>query len=397
MKEIKEQVSAASLLAKKMLNRLSPKEDQALQEWLSKDDNHLLANDILDQDHLEVWRAEIEQVNVATAWDEFSSRMKRIKRKSKRRFIRILKYTTSAAAVLLLAFILHYQHGQYLNREELLSSNTDMNETFVKAELILSDGQVINLEKSKEDLIVEGDILVEHKKGKVNYSLNTISPNVPPLANTLRVPKGGAYEVILSDGTKVCLNSGSELSFSTPFSTTERRVKLKGEAYFDVKHHANTPFIVEVAQQQIQVLGTAFNISAYSDDLSVITTLVEGQVKIMYEAGDQTLTEYLKPNEQSILNIETMDLSKKKVDTQLYTTWKDGRLKFKDESLASLIKKIERWYDVEVLFSDESLKTLRFTGDLPRYPQVANILKILEAEVELKVSIQDEQIILLSK
>jgi len=202
----------------------------------------------------------------------------------------------------------------------------------------------------------------------------------------------------LPDGTKVWLNSSTELTYTVPFSGDERRVRLKGEAYFEVAQNKEKPFIVETDYQDVEVLGTHFNISAYPDDSNVFTTLVEGKVKVNSNANKQVkLLGYLLPNDQLVLNKKNNGVYKLDVDTYLYTAWKDGRFAFKNESMESFFKKISRYYNVDVIIMDNSVKKINFTGDLPRYDDITKILNIIEAEMSVHIEIKEKNKIYVTK
>ena len=197
------------------------------------------------------------------------------------------------------------------------------------------------------------------------------------------------FKVILPDGTLVYLNAASELRYPVAFTGSERKVELTGEAYFEVTKNKAMPFIVHTAKGDIQVLGTHFNIMAYSDDPSMKTTLLEGSVKISQPA--KNITKMLKPDQQAVLS----DIGIKVIDVNAEdaVAWKDGIFLFNDDHLDDIMKKISRWYNVDVEFNDETLKKEMYSGTVSRFAQVSQVLKKLEALGGVSFRIEPHKII----
>ncbi|WP_439185545.1 FecR family protein [Carboxylicivirga taeanensis] len=399
MKEIKEQIDIAQLLVKRVLGTIGDNERQQLEQWEKKDGNKALADTIIDSHNYKLWNKKYNSIDAPNEWSRFVQRMTNKPSKSRLMRLRVFKAVATVAAMFVIGLTLYfgYQMNTSHSKHKTLAV-TSIKPGSAKAELILSGGEVVNLESPDQKVIQEGSLSIENQEGTVDYSDNVSTETVERVINTVRVPRGGEYKLVLADGTQVWINSDTELSFTVPFTGKERRVKLKGEAYFDVAHNANQPFIVESGSQVVEVLGTEFNVSAYPEDVNVVTTLVEGQVKVDYPSilGDNAV-EYLKPNEQSVINKETENLIKQEVDPYLYTSWKDGRFKFRNEPLESFLAKVARWYDVDVFITDESIKDIRFTGDLPRYKEMTSILEIIEAEMSVHIEIENSRTIYVTR
>ncbi|QGY45419.1 DUF4974 domain-containing protein [Maribellus comscasis] len=174
---------------------------------------------------------------------------------------------------------------------------------------------------------------------------------------------GDKTEISLPDSSKVSLNSGSELIFNNNFGEKGRQVSLKGEAFFSVAKDKHTPFVVKVNELEVEVLGTEFNLKAYPEEEKVSVTLVEGSLKV---SSDNQRT-IIEPNQKLVYDKQTQAMTKQILsDTAAETEWKDGRLVFRNESLAELELKLERWFDVDIYFADDQVKTKRFTGILER-------------------------------
>jgi ferric-dicitrate binding protein FerR (iron transport regulator) len=192
----------------------------------------------------------------------------------------------------------------------------------------------------------------------------------------------------LADGTIVWLNSDSKLRYPVDFNTDERRVFLSGEAYFEVAHNANKPFIVDVEDSKIKVLGTSFNVRAYDIENKVVATLVTGSVKMNTKSKNQVI---MFPGEQCVVN-EKGDLDKRKVDVSLFTSWKDGRLKFKHQTLEEIMNTLYRWYDIEVVYENISVKDIYYSGNVKRYDDFENVIKLLEMAGTIKCSVKGKKV-----
>lgn len=395
MKKINEQIIQSKLLVGKILGSLNEEEKKKLEEWEKDPVNKKNEQEILNIKAFEDWNQMRDRIDTSEEWQEFITRVRKKNVKSKIIRMPIYRIVASIAAVLVIGFASYFAYELVnVNKEYFAVTEVNISPGTSSAQLMLANGDVINLDTLKEEVINEGNIAIENEKGRLVYEKEEKKDNRQSVVNTLKIPRGGEYKVVLPDGTQVWLNSDTELSYSVPFTGNTRQVELKGEAYFDVAHNKEKPFIVKTGNQRLQVLGTEFNVSSYSEDINIVTTLVKGKVKIDHFMDDNNLVEeILLPNDQLIFNRETQDIQKREVATYLYTSWKDGRFSFKNEPLESFFEKISRWYDVEVFITDESLKEINFTGDLPRYNNMNDILKIVEAEMSVKIEVKENKLI----
>ena len=204
--------------------------------------------------------------------------------------------------------------------------------------------------------------------------------------NEIIVPRGESAEIILADQTHVWLNSGARLEYPTSFQKNARDIKLTGEAFFEVKHDDKIPFHVITPNLTVEVLGTSFNVEAFENSSLVNITLVEGKV-CLKNNKNKVLTE-LSPNENARYNIREKKLDISTVNTVLYTSWKEGIMTFKDEKLADIAGKLERWFNVELVFDQEQVKTLRFSGSILKSKPIDQVLDILKFTSNIDYSIQ---------
>lgn len=258
-----------------------------------------------------------------------------------------------------------------------------------RATLTLSDGRAIFLDEADEGAIAEenGFSIRKTADGQLQYEL--IAQNSKKEAmNTISTPQGGQYQIILPDGTTVWLNASSSLTYPTAFHGQERRVTLTGEGYFEVRsHQGSKPFIVESANQRVEVLGTHFNVNAYPNEISVNTTLLEGSVKIV--AGQETV--FIMPGEQSQVGEGGILIAG--VDVESAVDWKNGDFIFVDEDLTSIMRKVARWYDVEVVY-EKNMTIETYTGRISRQKNLSEVLRILELSGGLHFKIENKTLYL---
>jgi len=307
----------------------------------------------------------------------------------------------AAAAIVLIAAVI----GILIQRQPSVSDPSYADETLVKqdvdpgtdkAVLTLADGTVVNLDDSQSGLLVDqGDVQVEKMEGgQIAYTADTDLHGAEPVYNTIRIPRGGKYQLVLADGTKVWLNSSTSLQFPVAFQGESRVVLLEGEAYFEVTSCYNKdgvtrqPFIVKTATQEIKVLGTQFNVHAYEEATSVKTTLIEGDVKVSSTATAES--KVLKPGQQAQVNRSGNIRLTDNIDTEEIIAWKNGMFYFNNTELSEITGQLSRWYDVEIDIPDMPRK--RFNGVLPRDVKLSQVLQMMEKTSGLKFKIEGRRI-----
>jgi ferric-dicitrate binding protein FerR (iron transport regulator) len=249
-----------------------------------------------------------------------------------------------------------------------------------KALLTLADGSTIILDSAQNGTLSnQGNIkIIKLDDGQLAYDKSAVSGSTEVLYNTISTPKGGQYQLTLSDGSKVWLNAASSLRFPATFSGNERKVELTGEGYFEVAHNPSKPFIVTKNNVEIKVLGTHFNVNAYDDEDVIKTTLLEGSVKVT-KGNKSTL---ITPGEQAIVsNSSTTTFSinvKKDVDLDEAIAWKNGKFIFQDADIKSIMRQLEHWYDVSVIYDDKEVTNEEFVGSISRNVNISQILQMLE-------------------
>lgn len=242
------------------------------------------------------------------------------------------------------------------------------------AYLTMANGAVIKLNSQKNGKLATqtGVQINKIKDGVLAYNGESATDK-NPVYNMINIPRGGQYQLVLADGTKVWLNSASSLKYPIAFYGKERKVELSGEAYFEVAKNPSKPFTVSVNGVSVQVLGTHFNIMAYDDEKDITTTLLEGSVKLLHH-GQQAL---LRPGQQGTLYDQQTAFNIKNVDVEDAVAWKNGFFVFNDEDIQTIMKRISRWYDVDVVFP-EKFRRKNFGGTVSRFNDVSEVLHSLE-------------------
>ena len=259
-----------------------------------------------------------------------------------------------------------------------------------KAILTLADGSTIILDSTAKGAITtQGNVTVINMEGKLAYqNVNAVSGEV--MYNTITTPRGGQYQLVLADGTKVWLNAASSLKFPTAFNSNERRVELKGEGYFEVAHDEKKSFWVDNRKGSVQVIGTHFNINAYDDESTINTTLLEGSIKIHSDPAFVIL----KPGQQSVLNEKGEIKINKVVDVEEVMAWKNGNFQFGEAmNIQMIMRQLARWYNIEVEY--QTGLTGHVGGTISRNVNVSKVLAMIEMTGAVKFKINGRKVIVI--
>ncbi|NLR78239.1 FecR family protein [Chitinophaga eiseniae] len=260
-----------------------------------------------------------------------------------------------------------------------------------KAVLTLSNGEHLLLNDQATGTIAkQGNMqVIKNKDGSLSYT-GSGDNTLGDACNTLTIPPGSQYHVTLPDGTGVWLNAASSIHYPLSFSGNKRKVDIDGEAFFEVAQNAAVPFEVNSGAMQVLVLGTTFNIMAYKDENSIKTTLIDGVVKVVCRESNQQL----KPGQQAILpnggnNFHTIPADMKEV-----LAWKEGEFRFYDTDIASIMRQVARWYDVEIVYRG-AIPQNKFYGVIPRQHNVSQLLEVLEVTRHVHFRIDGKKIIVM--
>ncbi|OQP64030.1 hypothetical protein A3860_21675 [Niastella vici] len=308
----------------------------------------------------------------------------------------------AAASLIIVAGVLLFYYLQTdSHKKELASKETKVpaNQSPVlpgkdRATLTLSNGTVIDLDSSGAGLLAQqGNTNIINKDGKIIYDPNKKGSG-EIIYNTISTPRGGQYQLVLPDGSKVWLNATSSLKFPVAFTGNTRTVELTGEGYFEVAKNATKPFFVKVNDVEIKVLGTHFNIMAYNEEEAIKTTLLEGSVNVTTQSTKQSAI--LKPGEQVSVSQSSQLSQPIPVQTEEVVSWTNGKFYFNNADIKVIMRQIARWYDVEVEYRNISAET-QLGGVVSRKEDIKQLLNYFEIAGKVHFTLEGRKIIVSNK
>ena len=401
------QTDISVLIFKKLQETITPTELTVLEQWAnSAPENRVLLDHILKEEQLitdvksfdDLWRDSIGANRYKKMEQAVLSQISTPTRNLWRKW---MSYAAIIAGIAICTGIWILNQRNLMKGEHAITAKTkDAKPEGNSAVLTLSDGREINLSTTQEGIIISDDILYGDSSAVLSNETESIKDR-SDLKNyqlKLATPNGVSYRVTLADGTQVWLNAGSTLYYPVKFGDAERIVELQGEAYFDVTSKTNkrtkskVPFIVKTNGQNVRVIGTQFNISAYEEDAETLTTLVGGKVAVGKSAvkGGTRKETILKPGQQSINNLAN-DILVKQVDVTPFIAWKDGLFYFKNTPFEEIMKQIARWYNVEVIYK-KGIPKETFTGKMNRSLSLSSVLELLNVS-NVRVHIEGKKLI----
>ena len=317
--------------------------------------------------------------------EEFARLENTIQERKSRRMT--LRWSVAASVILLIGLFVGRMVNEWRDLDEMrMLAETERIVPGVKAELILSTGErvVLNQQRVSIEGVNETGIQNDSVTG-LNYTMAKVQGE-ELVYNTMRIPVGGFYQLALSDGSKVWLNSMTELRFPVAFTGEERKVYLTGEAYFEVAPDSKHPFIVVTEEgMEVKVYGTEFNMSTYQHGV-VQTVLVSGKVGIRVNATGKEVM--LAPKQMAEYSEKTGMVRVEEADPYRYIAWKDGEFVFERETIEEIMERLGRRYDVKVFYENESLKQKRFTGVISRYENIEQVLRLIEGPATLRFEVK---------
>lgn len=373
-----------SLLLAFLNNDLDEKEYKILMQWVeSSDENKSFFQRICKGEGMsERWEL-YKLLNVNKAYNSFAS--KTLKRRIG--WQRIVSYAAVIVVLLSMGIVYWLDKREYENAVENIYAgalNADG-----KAYLTMDDGSIVALKIMDSVQILENGAQVLDSGRVLTYSQNGVKAKQNSI-NRLTTSRGGEYQIILEDGTRVFLNACSELTFPESFDLDKREVAFTGEAYFEVAKDIERPFYVNVGGVRICVLGTAFNVNTYQGN-DIETVLVEGKIDI----EDKMHKKYpVNPGQMAVFSQEGNYISLEEVDVEPYIAWRYGVYIFKNETLEQLMYKLSMWYDVDVLFEDASLKKHCFTGRIEKNEDLKSILRSLQYILDIHFTKEGNTIVI---
>lgn len=382
----------SDLIVKEILDELSEIEKQSLRQWIEADnENRKLYKQLINSSDFKSWLNVHETIDVKHDWQKVANAIH--KKRSRKINISIFKYAAVFFAIAALSAGIYY-FGRDKKINPIIISETELIKPgSPKAFLILHNGQKIDLDTTVKQTIHEvNSTKINNTNGVLNYTKPILASGLMPVYNTIVIPRGGEYSLVLSDGTKIFLNAMSQLRFPVLFTGSYREIELTGEAYFEVAKDMDKPFRVKAKGLVVEVTGTSFNVNAYENSDKIITTLVEGGVVV--KNSSNTGTQLLNPSEQAVFNLVTGETDVKKVDTGLFTAWKDGKLIFQDTRLVEVMEVLSRWYSFDTFYRDPGIKDIKTSGNLDRRADVREFLDIIESTGKINFEIDGKNIVI---
>nr|WP_315152516.1 FecR domain-containing protein [uncultured Flavobacterium sp.] len=354
-------------------------------DFFEETDKQYILENITKPELLAARAQQLHKVNKKKGWKKIQQEIGTPVRK-----LIFWRYAAAAAVVLFCTTFyltkgdLSFESGQ----SESVVVKTSIVPGTDKATLILANGQTVVLEKGQK--YNSNNV---HSNGSEIIYENDLSSKKAIGYNYLTIPRGGQFFIKLPDGSQVWLNSESQLKFPTRFEEGQtRQVELVyGEAYFDISPstaHKGARFNVSTAGQNVEVLGTEFNIKAYQDENSIFTTLVEGKINM----SNSVVSKILEPSDQSVLNRSTNSVVMNRVDVYNEISWKEGVFTFQNMTLKDIMKVLSRWYDVDVVFNNKKLEKVTFNGILDKNQKIEEILIIINKTNKIPYEIKEKTI-----
>lgn len=370
----------AALILACLQDRMTPENREKLNAWLDESPEHrslfMQLTDEKTQMH------EVQKMNTYHLSEAWNVIQKNLRHKRLRRLKRV--GSIAAMLTLFLGSFFFLTHQKTSDVQVAEGPTTSIVPGRSMARLTASSGEsyvldTVVIDRLPHATLLNGNEIVFEQTDRISQEVKY---------GKLEIPRGGEYKITLSDGTRIYLNSETELKFPEDFTgCQERMVYLTGEAYFEVAKDATKPFIVKCGSYDVKVLGTSFNISNYSDNVYSHTTLKEGNVEIIRD-GMETL---LQPGQQA--KWEDGKLEVREVNVENYISWMNDNFRFESENIDEIMKRIARWYVVDVFYANSSVRDYHFTGYLPRYADIRDVLELLSLTTNIHFEIKEKTII----
>lgn len=373
----------ASIIASYLKGNISTQQQTILNEWLHASIRHRqLFHELQDKNANEKMIRELLNYDIPTAWNKVQRKV--VRRKQRKNYIMAM---AAMLVILIGSTFLIKLNSNHDSIHITTPLHSDIVPGHAVARFTSSSGDKYQLDEQQQ--VVLPDSMLHNGTALVINAdkLSRTSTSKTKQLNKLEVPRGGEYRICLSDKTWVYLNSETVLRFPDSFdSDAERVVYLQGEAYFEVTNNQKKPFIVKCSNYEVKVLGTSFNISDYSDNPFSHTTLQYGSVEINRN-GKSTR---LKPGQQAKITASTLEV--RKVDVENYTTWMNNSFRFESENIEVILQRLARWYDVHFFYTNQDIKQYHFSGYLPRYSDISEVLQLLTLTTNIDFEINGKTI-----
>ena len=375
-----DQIDIETLILKYLQGKLAEEEKRQLDEWLKDDRNKKLFSRLVNKQRILVKMERLDEYDWEKSWKVMEKKLHERKKFS-------WKYWGMVASLLGIVLLGTWVFMEKNEKKSPVVVMRGVEPGGVFAELVLPDGKIVELNKDSNNLFLgESGKVLRNENGVLFLTQDSVQLQKVGYSE-IRTPRGGEYQVVLPDNSIVWLNADSKLRFPLTFSGKERRVFASGELYFQVAKDSLSPFRIEVeGLYEVEVLGTEFNVRAYSD-LPSATTLVDGRVLIR----DKGTKVVLKPGEQAVKG-KHGEVVVREVDVAPYIAWKQGYFLFEDERLEDILNELARWYDVNVFFENSSVREERCSVDMPRHESFEEVLRLIEQTRSIQIEIEGNNV-----
>lgn len=383
----------AQLIFLHIQGRADEMQEKELAEWRNASPGHeALFQRMQSDEHVErsITRFVKTEKEMEAGWLLLQKGLNVRRGKKSIKTIKWFRYVAVIAVILSVGGIVSYYFGarekhldvQVMAKNELLQPGS-------RAILILPDGCKVDLKnKDSRTMLMQEKFPLSVDEGSLSYG-NVQPGDTTVEYHTLKVPRGGEYVLVLSDSTEIYLNADTWLKYPVSFQGKERRVYLSGEAYFKVKRNENRPFIVEMPQLEVEVLGTTFGMRAYEDENDIQTTLESG--KVVVRAAGQS--ENLVPDKQALFNKTTGKIKVRDVNVDLYLAWAKGRLMYDNCPLEKILSDLGRWYAFDVLYSQDELRSYKFSLNMKKHEAFTQVLELIEKTGDVQFDIKGKTVV----
>ena len=375
-----DQIDIETLILKYLQGKLAEEEKRQLDEWLKDDRNKKLFSRLVNKQRILVKMERLDEYDWEKSWKVMEKKLHERKKFS-------WKYWGMVASLLGIVLLGTWVFMEKNEKKSPVVVMRGVEPGGVFAELVLPDGKIVEWNKDSNNLFLgESGKVLRNENGVLFLTQDSVQLQKVGYSE-IRTPRGGEYQVVLPDNSIVWLNADSKLRFPLTFSGKERRVFASGELYFQVAKDSLSPFRIEVeGLYEVEVLGTEFNVRAYSD-LPSATTLVDGRVLIR----DKGTKVVLKPGEQAVKG-KHGEVVVREVDVAPYIAWKQGYFLFEDERLEDILNELARWYDVNIFFENSSVREERFSVDMPRHESFEEVLRLIEQTRSIQIEIEGNNV-----
>ena len=371
----------ADLITAELTGEINDADLEELERWKAASaENLALYEQYRSQAFLEKKIRFIGQNSWEEAYRDFENETRKVKRR--KRSLIFYRYAGIIAVLIILGGSF-YLFKDKRNEDVLPVVTQKIHPGGLKAILTCPDGTTVDISDTTYLAFVE--------KGKLNVSSTeeeVTTREDQEHFHTITIPRGGEYALTLSDGSRLRMNSESEIRIPAHFNVNSSDVYMTGEIYFDVTRNATIPFVVHTQQGTIKVVGTSFNVRNYSDEIFMAATLVSGKVAFEVEGKDT----YLSPGKQLKLNKENGETSVEEVDVGLFCSWKDGRFAFEKQRLEEIMNTISRWYNINVFYENQSMKDILFTGNIKRYEDLDQVIEMLRLINKIDIEVNGNNV-----